>query len=277
MPLVFSRNELHELMQNFHTLTGIRIVLFDETCTEIFAYPANCVPFCSAMRNDTAFYNRCCESDKNSFEICRRTKSFHMYKCHAGLIECTAPIMDNDSIIGYIMFGQVGDDSDKKVLREKLNEICKSYVCSENIADSINQIKFKKQKQLTAASKILEACVSYILYNEMVKPSRVKLFYLIDDYISSHLSDNLSIEILCKTFAISRTRLYELMSQYLDEGISSYIKKKRLNKAKELLKYTDIPITDIAAATGFSDYNYFLRSFKKHFGISTKELRNKQY
>lgn len=276
MSLTFSKDELYNLMYNFHTLTGIRIVLFDDNFREIFAYPEECVPFCARMREIPEFYDMCCKSDKESFDICHRTHSFHMYKCHAGLIECTAPIIDNSSIIGYIMFGQVSDSKDKSTIKYDLEQVCKSYKCSDNMSAKIDKIRAKKTKQLTAASKILEACISYILSSEMVKPSRIQLFNIIDEYISSHLSENLSVESLCKTFNLSRTKLYSTMKPYLTVGIASYIKQKRFSKAKELLKTTDMSVFDISVAVGFSDYNYFLRSFKKYYGTSTKAIKNKE-
>ena len=62
------------------------------------------------------------------------------------------------------------------------------------------------------------------------------------------------------------------MKQYTN-GIASFIKLKRLAKAKELVLKTDMPISDISDSVGFSDYNYFLRVFKKHYGISPKKMK----
>lgn len=59
------------------------------------------------------------------------------------------------------------------------------------------------------------------------------------------------------------TPLYALCNQYISGGIASYIKTKRLAKARELLSSTDMTIVDISQEVGFSDYNYFLKSFKK--------------
>ena len=63
------------------------------------------------------------------------------------------------------------------------------------------------------------------------------------------------------------------MKPYIDGGIATYVRKKRLSKAKALLKTTDIPIPQISDKVGFSDYNYFLRAFKKEYGISPKKVR----
>ena len=62
------------------------------------------------------------------------------------------------------------------------------------------------------------------------------------------------------------------MKQYTN-GIASFIKLKRLAKAKELVLKTDMPISDISDSVGFSDYNYFLRVFKKHYGVSPKKMK----
>lgn len=273
MSLKFNTDELRDLMENFYTLTGIRIVLFDENYKEIFSYPEECSSFCALLRQNAEFYNLCCKSDILAFESCKKTGKLTMYKCHAGLVEATSPITHNGSIVGYIMFGQVADSKEKECFSKKLSDTAKKYSNNPEIDVLIDKIKFKSKKQLIASSKILEACASYILLKEIVKPSRMEFFSRIDNYITEHLEENITVSMLCSSFNISRTRLYTLCSQYLPCGIASYIKNKRLTKAKELLSSTDLSVTEISRIVGFSDYNYFLKSFKKHFGQSTKSVR----
>ena len=152
--------------------------------------------------------------------------------------------MDHNTIIGYIMFGQISDRTDKTAFRRELM----SRYPGKEMADMINKIKFKKSKQLLAASKILETCTSYILAKEMVTPSRLHLFNVIDDYISSHLDENLDVATLCSKFNISRTRLYAITQPYVDGKIAGYIKEKRLSRAKELLKSSKMTVAEIAGA-----------------------------
>ena len=255
--LRFDTQELTSLMENFYTLTGIRIVLFDEKYNEIFAYPKECLPFCFHMRQDPKFYALCCESDKTSFELCKKTDKL--------------PIMNNGSIIGYIMFGQVSGNKEKDDFRKNLLELSKKYEHFNE--DLIKKVKFKSEKQLIAASKIIETFTSYILLKEIIRPSRNELFSAIDEYITENLSEDISVSTLCQKFYISRTQLYSLCKRYIPMGVASYIKTKRLSKAKELLQTTNMSVCDISNAVGFSDYNYFLKSFKKHFGVQTKNIR----
>lgn len=273
MSLTLQISELNTLMKNFYTLTGIRIVLFDENYKEILSYPEECIPFCAHMRKNENFYKECQRSDKISFDECRKKQALTMQQCHAGLVEVTAPIMDGGTIIGYIMFGQIRDIKSKKDFMSRLSSTCGIYENFINTEDKIERIKYKSGKQLVAAANILEACTSYILLRDLVKPSRIVLFNNIESYISDNLDKDITVESLCREFRISRTRLYESVKPYVNGGIASYVLRKRLLKAKEFLKDTDISITKIAGKVGYSDYNYFLRCFKKSFGISAKKYR----
>lgn len=151
MSLKFDTRELADLMKNFYTLTGIRIVLFDTNYREIFAYPEECSPFCFCMRKDPSFYELCRKSDNISFETCKKTGDLTMYKCHAGLMEATSPIMNNGSIIGYIMFGQVSDSKEKDEFRNSLLKLSEKYGHGSEINELIKKVKFKSKKQLVAA------------------------------------------------------------------------------------------------------------------------------
>lgn len=272
MPLLFQDNELIGLMSDFYTLTGIRIVLFDSDYNELFSYPANKKTFCSHMRQNEKFNQKCLKCDKKAFEKCNESKSLEVYKCHAGLIEAVSPIIENKKIIGYMMFGQVTDNKNKQEFFCEISDIVKQYSKDHDIDEFIKKIKHKSDKQILAAAKILDAITEYVLLKEIVKLSNRQIIEKIDLYIDTHINDDISIDMICKKFDIGRTKLYDIMSKYTNCGVASYIKQRRLNKAKHLLKTTDLKISEISDAVGFSDYNYFLRVFKKEFGISPKKF-----
>lgn len=273
MPSFFYNNDLPELMENFYTLTGIRIVLFDSEFNEILSFPSNEVSFCSLLRTDKKFDALCKESDKFSFEKCRKTHSLCIYKCHAGLIEATAPIIQNNAIIGYIMFGQITDIKDKDAVYNFADNLCQKYPLSVTIPNKLKKIKYKSSKQIIATSKILDACTSYIMLKEMIKAQNEQLIEMISNYVDIHMHERIYVEDICRALDISRTQLYEETKQYTNGGIASFIKIKRLNKAKKLVTGTSMSVSEISDKTGFSDYNYFLRVFKKHYGISPKKMR----
>ena len=271
MTLLFHDKELTELMEDFYILTGIRIALYDENCELLISYPNNKESFCSCMKKNPKFKKQCLASDTASFEACRKTKSLCVYKCHAGLTEATAPIIENDRVIGYMMFGQVTGDKNKEQFSLKLEELAKKYDVAENISEKIRKIKYRSDRQIRAAAKILDSLTEYIHLKGMVQLSGKRIIEPIEAYIDAHISEPISVERLCREFNISRTKLYKLMGEYQKGGISAFIRHRKLEKAKQLIKNTDMSASEIAYAIGFSDYNYFLRCFKKEFGVSTKK------
>lgn len=277
MQLLYNK-DFTELLENFYTLTGIRVVLFDEAYRELVSYPAGKVTFCNTMKKIPSFCEKCAISDRNSFERAKTTKKLTVFTCHAGLTEATVPIMEKDKIIGYMMFGQITDEKNKELVFSHLKEICSSYETNGNIDELIRKIKYKNKKQIQAASKILDSFTSYVQYKEMVFLSKKHLVDSVEEYIEKRISDDITVDDLCREFNISRRTFYERMKPYAEGGIATFIRQKKLTHAKNLLTSTDMTISEIAYASGFSDYNYFLRLFKKNYGISPKQFtKNKSY
>ncbi|MBQ8351332.1 MAG: PocR ligand-binding domain-containing protein [Clostridia bacterium] len=273
MPLLVNR-ELTALMEQFHVLTGLRMVLFDENYQELLAYPMEGTPFCVHMRQTPAFDALCRKSDRISFERCRKTNELTVYKCHAGLIEVIAPLTAGGKLIGYVMFGQITDIKDKDALIASLRAATAAYGEDVPSDEEICRIKYKNTKQIPAAAKILEACAGYILLKDMIRPTDQRFFERVEEYVRAHLSEELSVERLCRAFHISRTNLYTAMRPHVEGGIAAYIRRVRLSEAEKLLKTTDLPIDAIAARVGFEDYTYFLRVFKQAYGRSPRALRS---
>lgn len=90
-------------------------------------------------------------------------------------------------------------------------------------------------------------------------------------YINQNLSEDLSIGTLSQKFFISRYYLMHKFKKETGYTLHNYILSKRLFKAKELIK-SGTPITTASMQCGFNDYSSFLRSFKKTFNCSPREL-----
>lgn len=273
MSLRWQDSELNELMQDFFTLTGIRIVLFDANHREICAYPPAVESFCAYMRTNQKFDEMCRESDRQAFHSCRKSRSLYVCKCHAGLTEATVPILEGERILGYMMLGQVTDNHDREQVFLELTALAHTYGVEKNLSSRIKKIKYRNEQQIRSATKIMEACTAYVRLKELVTPSGKQLIDSIQHFVEEHIREELDVDRICREFKISRTRLYETIRPYTDGGIASFIRHTRLEYAKNLIRTTDLSIPEIASTCGFSDYNYFLRIFKKQYGTSSKALR----
>ena len=274
MPLFSNDPELLALLEHFHVLTGIRISIRDITWERIFAYPSDPTAFCSFMRTCSQTFNeKCMLNEHKIFRECYEKKKLIFFTCHAGLVGAVAPIIMGGELLGYIMFSHISDQKNDERFVERLQEYCHAHGVDNMPEEHIKKIKFRKQNQITAASKIMEAVVSYILQKELLRPRKQNFFFSFNQFLETHLSEEISVARICEEFHVSRTYLYAQLAEHSSTGVAGYIREKRLERAEHMLKHTATPITEIATAVGFTDYNYFLRVFKKRYGISPKSLR----
>ncbi len=276
MSLLYRDAELVELMQDFYSISGIRIVLFDANGEEILAYPKGEQSFCHCMRKDPLFLAKCQESDRCAFERCRQTNKLNISKCHAGLIEASVPMVSDGKIIGYMMLGRITDKKNKIELIGAIKTHCGEFKIDAEDEDRIKKIKYRNEKQIHAAAKILDACCEYVRLRQLVHPSGKRLIDSVERFVEEHISEEISVERICSEFNISRTKLYETVRPFTNGGIAAFIKNKRLERARQLLQTSDMSVSEISDACGFSDYNYFLREFKKKYGMSTKKMKKEQ-
>lgn len=95
----------------------------------------------------------------------------------------------------------------------------------------------------------------------------------IRNYLDNNYLNSISLDSLSNAFFINKFYLTRAFKAKYGKTINSYILEKRISKAKELLRYKDSSIEDIAKECGIEDQNYFSRLFKKIEGISPKDYK----
>lgn len=93
--------------------------------------------------------------------------------------------------------------------------------------------------------------------------------YKIVQYVNLHLSEELSIESICKQFYLSKPQLCRIFKRATGSTVWNYITVKRLFKAQRLIK-RGASTAQAAAMSGFGDYTSFYRAYKKQFGVPPK-------
>lgn len=92
-------------------------------------------------------------------------------------------------------------------------------------------------------------------------------------YIDQHYAQELSLHILSQYVHLSKNYLANLFKKETGEGIIDYINKVRLERAKILLRSTDLKSGEICSMVGVLDSKYFSKLFKKMEGITPSEYR----
>jgi AraC-like DNA-binding protein len=93
------------------------------------------------------------------------------------------------------------------------------------------------------------------------------------EHIDGHLEETISIETLAGIVGLSMYHFARAFKQ--SEGLTphEYLVRCRVRRAQELLASTDLPLSEIALASGFSDQSHFARRFREHVGITPSSYR----
>ncbi|MDR0885825.1 MAG: response regulator [Clostridiales Family XIII bacterium] len=92
-------------------------------------------------------------------------------------------------------------------------------------------------------------------------------------YIQSHFDKKISLDDVAGHVGISKYYLSTLFKKEMNVNFSVYLNQIRIEKAKELLKNPNTTVTSIYTELGFSDQQYFSRTFKKMTGMTITEYR----
>lgn len=93
---------------------------------------------------------------------------------------------------------------------------------------------------------------------------------------AGHSDDSLNIAELADQAALSTRQVERLFARYLSTSPVKFYRSKQFEKARSLIEDTDMSITEIALACGFSSISAFGRGFRRHFDIAPAKLRAHQ-
>lgn len=95
------------------------------------------------------------------------------------------------------------------------------------------------------------------------------------NYISENIENNFTLEELSEKFHINRIYLCKIFKAEMGMGLADYWQLQKINKAKELLLYTDKSLQEIAIYLNFCSQSYLGLIFKKFVGETPREFRNR--
>lgn len=93
------------------------------------------------------------------------------------------------------------------------------------------------------------------------------------NFISYHYAEKISLLDIALSGHICQSKCCKLFSKYINKTPNVYLADYRISRGKELLKSTDMTVTEIALSTGFNSASYFAETFKRYIGCSPGKYR----
>ena len=183
---------------------------------------------------------------------------------YAGLCDAAMPIIKNNLILGYIVFGRIRSTNSPK---ESKYSVGTSE--GDTLASLYHKLPFFSDEQLYCLHDLL----SHILFEKAIEIETDSFIEVATNFIETHLNEPLSIAFLCHELNVSRNYLYRAFHDSYGKTVNEYITEQRINKAKTFLTKTNLPVYAIAENIGFENHTYFNKLFKKELDISPSKFR----
>lgn len=95
------------------------------------------------------------------------------------------------------------------------------------------------------------------------------------EYLETHYMEEISLDSAAGRFHFNPSYFSTLFKQNFGTSFSDYLSTIRMQKAAELLRNSGLKVKKVAAMVGYKDPNYFIRSFKKRYGVTPDEFRKR--
>ncbi|WP_158560596.1 helix-turn-helix domain-containing protein [Paenibacillus contaminans] len=103
---------------------------------------------------------------------------------------------------------------------------------------------------------------------------QTKIIQHVLQYVDEHYKTDLSLQHLADAFDLSPSHLSRMFKEETNRAFSDYLLEYRMNKAKEWLAHTSMPIKEIADHLRYTNVTNFSRAFKQFFGTSPGKYRS---
>ena len=269
-----NENTFKSICDDIELMSVIKTVIYDGDMNIIYSQPDLMSPFCACIRKSDELQKKCFECDRYGFRGCGVNKDIHIYRCHMGLTEAVAPIIENGRPIGYLMLGQLLSENSREQVKQKISRL-PDDVDKEKLFGLLGDMNETGEEQIRAAARILAMCACYVRLNSLMKPHSDTLMHSVSKYIYDNLAKReLSVSEVCSAIGMSRTSLYILSKENFGMGIAEYIRKMRIESAIKLLNTTSMSLFSIAERVGISSPEYLIKLIKKHTGMTPKQIRS---
>jgi signal transduction histidine kinase/DNA-binding response OmpR family regulator/ligand-binding sensor domain-containing protein len=185
-------------------------------------------------------------------EFCRELKS-NENTSHIPLIFLTAKASDADQIEGYNMGAEayVLKPFNVDILNAQIKSVLENRIILQNRLGTIKKIDQLQEEVASVDNGFLEKVI---------------------EKITLHIEDtDFGSDELAQSLGISQRQLYRKLKGISGSTVHEFITKVKMNQAEELLKNSNLSISQIAYKVGFSEPSNFSRTFSKHFGCSPSQ------
>lgn len=155
-----------------------------------------------------------------------------------------------------------------------LEQLVKTLYTERSHNNSNNRLYLESLQNLVAVHLLQNHCSVRVLDTPLSgRLSKSKLQRILD-YIQDNLDRNMGLEELADLVQLSSHHLRKLFKQSMGISLHQYVLQCRIERAKTLLKSTDLSIAQIAQLVSFYDQSHFTNVFRRYTKLTPRQYRS---
>ncbi|MFD2673025.1 AraC family transcriptional regulator [Marinicrinis sediminis] len=149
--------------------------------------------------------------------------------------------------------------------------------------DMVTMIKLVTKEQLRSGqlassmqdylTRTLLHAIELLMQEQDARSNQTFVANQMKRYIEEHISTPFQIKDIAAHIGLSPSRTGHLFKEMFHTSIIKYTLELRLSIASEKIRYTPMPLEQVAESCGFQHYTYFYQMFKRKFQMSPSEFR----
>ncbi|SFA98410.1 two-component system, response regulator YesN [Cohnella sp. OV330] len=180
--------------------------------------------------------------------------------CEIGYLERISQLLNEElfdklfRIYGYKVLGLLGTYAQVGHIGN-FDRFEEYYIAVEQLLDRLDRFIQDRREQAPADQNTMQKVVAYL---------------------QTHYADDLNMAVVSNHFSLNYSYFSHAFQEYSGESFSNYVRRLRLDKAKELLVRSDLKVYEISNQVGFENVKHFTRIFKDTEGITALEFRSQR-
>ncbi len=267
-------SKLYRIAEQFYLISGMETSILDADFHSIAVCRPSRETFCSAFHRLQGALDICKGSDIERLNAVRSSGSSALYTCPCGITEAIVPIIRGDAIIAYIISSMGIYDSPecgKEVLDKTMSLAL--HASPELLIPRIEELCRLSHEKVEAYYSMLKMIAEHISNDDTLSSGTESIGKLVKYYVKNNLTRKLTLDDIAWNLHCSTVTLTQHFKAEFGITIMEYVTRKRMELSERILVATDEPLREVAAMVGFSDVEYFSRTFKKYHGISPAAWR----
>lgn len=149
---------------------------------------------------------------------------------------------------------------------ERAYNISDLFILKMDLLETVEEVKSLQAEMIEFYTREMAALDVKRVFS---KPVTVCL-----DYIYNNLYKRITVADLASETGLTESYLSTLFKRETGVTVTDYILSKRIEAAKNMLKFSDFSFAEIASVLAFSSQSHFTRTFKNQTGYTPKKFRD---